>query len=551
MNFCNNCGVDLRQHFGAKFCFNCGNSIENDSAASSIEISYSNSGEFNTSIQLTNTLGKTKFENGFKSYGIILTNLTLLADKLNCGEADIELVILDYVSKIKDSGHQYVLLDTNNNSYKNLTADDGWQSHVELLKDFHKDNSQAQYLFIIGGNDVVPMAIIDNEPRCYEDDHEIDTDMPYSYLLNSNFEELLWNGSIFKKDVHLYSGRLPVSSDLNIDNIKTYLYNSSNVISDGIDTENCFGMTAKSWEKASSTIIKKIQLNKKLHTSPDHDLDSAKEIFNTRADIYYFNLHGSDSPSSPEFFGDQAAVICPDYLSDAEKLNFLFTEACYGAKFIDYETNECMLLTTLFNKTVAYVGSSKVAFGASSENISSADVVAKSFLENILSGNPCGLAMSLARVDVFDSCPNDQYDYGTTSAAEFNLFGDPICSVYSSSKRKSSHLTSTKIWSKSFNNSRPEKKEINIDSIEKGILNDVRNLVNKEILKIREVVNRELYSQFNIEPRNLSTVFEIKGKYGDIIYNYNYFKNSVSGKKQVFSVFADRTGKIKSILQSK
>lgn len=551
MNFCNNCGADLRQHRGARFCHNCGNPIEMDD-----HLSFPQSSNFGGSSGIrpsrqAKVSGKAAFANGYDSYGIIFTNLNLLANRLNCREDEVETVVLNYISQIEECGHQYVLLDAGKNSYSNIDAHDGWQSHVELLKDFHKDNSQAEYLFIIGGHDVIPMAIIDNEPRCYDDDYKIDTDMPYTYLLNSNFEEMLWSGNIFKKDVLIYCGRLPISSDLNFDNIENYLYNASNIISSGIDAENCFGMTAKSWERASSTIIKKIQLNKNLHTSPEHNLNSAQGIFNKQADVYYFNLHGSDSPGSPEFFGDNSAVISPDYLSSAVNLNFLMTEACYGAKFIDYETHECMLLTTLYNKTVAYVGSSKVAFGASTENITSADVVAKSYLENLLSGETCGRAMALARIDVFDACPSDHYDYGTTSAAEFNLFGDPLCSINSTSIKKSLSLSSKKIKSNTFTNTRPVRKEIKIDSNEKGILNNVRNLVNQEVVKIREIINRELYSKYDIEPRNLSSVFEIKGKYGETTYNFNYYKESVFGKKQVHSVFADKAGKIKSIIHSK
>jgi hypothetical protein len=200
---------------------------------------------------------------------------------------------------------------------------------------------------------------------------------------------------------------------------------------------------------------------------------------------------------------------------------------------------------------VAYVGSSKVAFGASTENISSADVVAKSYLENIISGETCGRAIVLARIDVFDTCLNDNYDYGTTSAVEFNLFGDPLCSLNPVSKKKSLPFAAKKIRSKSFNNSRPEKKEIKIDFTNKGILNDVRNLVNQEVVKISEILSRDLYRKYHIEPRNLSSVFEIKGKYGDTTYNYNYYKESISGKSQVYSIFTDKSGKIKSIIHSK
>jgi hypothetical protein len=542
-NFCDNCGADLKEHRGALFCHNCGSPLENE-----LNISSSQSFTDSDRMEFSN---KSAFDHGFNSYGIIFTNSNVLIKRLNCREEDVESVLLNYISQIEKFGHQYILLDAGNNSYSNLDADDDWQSHVELLKDFYNDNSQAEYLFVVGGHDVIPMAIIDNEPRCYQEDHEIDTDMPYSYLLISDFEKHLWSGNIFKKDVHLFCGRLPIPYSSNLNFLESYLINSGNVMSRGTDTGYCFGMTAKSWEIASNTIINKIDLNKRLHTSPEHNLNSAKDVFNTRADLYYFNLHGSDSPRSPEFFGDQSAVISPDYLSQAENLNFLVTEACYGAKFIDYESHECMLLTALENRTVAYLGSSKVAFGASTENISSADVVAKSFLENIITGQTCGRALALARIDVFDACPTDHYDYGTTSSVEFNLFGDPLCSIDTPSNKKRLPLVSKIIRSKSFNNTRPEKREIKFDSVEKGLLNDVRNLVNQEIQKIGEIIDHQLYSQFNIEARRLSSIFEIKGKYGEITYNYNYLKDSFFGKSQVYAVFADRSGKIKSIIQSK
>ena len=253
MNFCNNCGADLRQHNVIKFCYNCGNQIEIDIQRFNFPISNSENINFTSPSRVKS---KSSFEGGYNSYGIIFTNLNALANRLNCEEDEVKSVILNYISKLEECGHQYLLLDSGNNSYTNISADDGWQSHVELLKDFHNDNSQAEYLFIIGGHDVIPMAIIDNEPRCYKDDYEIDTDLPYCYLIENNFENLLWDGSIFKNDIKLFCGRLPVPSDRSLNDIESYLSNSSNVISGGLATEYCFGMTAKSWERASNAIIK-------------------------------------------------------------------------------------------------------------------------------------------------------------------------------------------------------------------------------------------------------------------------------------------------------
>ena len=497
-----------------------------------------------------NTDRNYSFDSDYNSFGIIFTNLNALANRLNCGREEVETIIVKYISQLEECGHQYILLDSSNNSYNKVSAEDGWQSHVELLKDFYNDNSQAEYLFIIGGHDVIPMAVVDNEPGCYQDDTDIETDMPYSYLVSDSFQEMLWGGELFRENVKLYCGRLPVPHDRTLNDVSSFLDRSARSISIGLDIDTCFGMTAKSWERASREIISHIAVSKKLYTSPEHDLDSAEEIFNSNAELYFFNLHGSDSPGSPEYFGDNSSVISPEYLIGTENSNFVMTEACYGAKYIDYTCEDSMLLASLYSNTVAFVGSSRVAFGASSEDISSADIIAKSYLENILLGETCGKAIAIARIDVFDACPDDEFEYGTTSAAEFNLFGDPVSSVSSPGQKRKFLSSKRTLSSKSFLKKRPEKKQLFVNE-QKGMLNDIRNVVNQEMQKIRGVIDSELYAQYNIEPRGLSSVFEIKGRFGETSYNYNYYKKSAIGFKQVYAVFADKTGNIKSVIISK
>ena len=550
MNFCENCGADIREHRGANFCWSCGNRLEDSiiSIPTPTTVSRNDAGRTSESNKISS------FLDGYDSYGIIFTHIHSLANCLDIGDDEVRDEIQAYISNLETSGHQYLLLDAGNNSYRNLDPDDNWESFVDLLSNVIDDFSiKPDYLFIIGGHDVVPMAVIENGPRCYDGDSQIETDMPYSYLISNDFESSLWNGEIFKESVQLFVGRYPVFSGMGLyyfqNNLQRTLYTYSN----GLDINACYAMTANSWVRASQHVVKNINISKKIYTSPEIDINSVDEVFNQLAHLYYFNLHGSDAPSSPEFFGDNKPAISPEHLGTAENYNFLMTEACYGGKFIGYDENDSMVLKSLNNKTIAYVGSSKVAFGSSTENISSADVVAKTFIDSICSGDSCGRALAQARVDVFDACPDDHFDYGTTSAAEFNLFGDPIVSKYANSKtgRLSKGFLKKKIQSKSFSKTRPEKKEIIFDTLSKGLLGDVRELVNQEVEKIRIVINKELYSQFNIEPRHLSSVFEMKGKFGEKTYNYLYTKDSNGGIKKIYSVFADKSGKIKSILMSK
>jgi hypothetical protein len=540
MKFCHNCGENLQEHISAKFCYNCG-----------VELT-ENNGE-NIALKINQEI--IKLDEGFSSFGIIFTNTKALAEKFRAKQPDIINTINKYIEKLKTSLHQYILLDTSFNSKKIISPNDSWKCHVELLSDFYKSLSgDPEYLFIIGGHDIIPMPIINNQARCYESDTDIDTDMPYSYLKSNDFESLLWNGKIFKENLILNVGRLPFATDGNTNDLEKYLERASNSISTNVQINNCFGMTALSWKSASEKIIQNAKASKALHTSPQVDINSVDNVYNESAELYYYNLHGSDAPSASQFYGDNGSAVATKHIAKAVNPNFFITEACYGAKFIDYDKQSSMLHSALNSKTLAFVGSSRVAFGACSENISSADIVAKSFIDALFDGITCGKALSKARIDVFDACPDEQYNYGVTSAVEFNLFGDPILMATDSSKsmfRKSiiSEKNST-IKSKSFSKTKPEIKEINIQNLDKGILNDIRNLVNNEVLKIREIVDTYLYQNFNVDKRYLQKVFLIKSKFGEETFNYVYQKQNET-IKNTYAVFTDKRGKIKSILTSK
>ncbi|GAA4053324.1 C25 family cysteine peptidase [Flavobacterium chungnamense] len=540
MKFCHNCGENLASHRGSKFCSNCGTALI---LSESNRITDSNKPPQPSKVN-------------YDSYGIIFTNTVAIADNFGIEQAEVINILADYIEKLISVSHQYIILDASNNSYVNLNPDDTWENHVKLLRDYYNDlESKPEYLFIIGGHNIIPMAIINNQAGCYEDDSDIDTDMPYSYLKIENFESLLWNGNIFKESLLLNVGRIPFATDSDIYDLKNYLDRSSDSVLTNVQINNCFGMTALSWKSASEKIIQNANAQKILHTSPQIDINSVDNVYDESAELYYYNLHGSDAPSASQFYGDNGGAVAPKHIAKAVNPNFFITEACYGAKFIDYDKQSAMLHSALNNNTLAFVGSSRVAFGACSSNISSADIVAKSFIDALFDSVNCGKALSKARIDVFDACPDEQYNYGVTSAVEFNLFGDPILKASDSSKsmfRKSSGntLKNNSIKSKSYTKSKPEIKEIDFQNLEKGILNDVRNLVNNEVLKIREIVDTYLYQNFNVDKRCIQKVFLIKSKFGEETFNYTY-QNQNGNIQTTYSVFTDKRGKIKSILTSK
>jgi hypothetical protein len=543
MRFCFNCGEQVKND--SKFCFNCGTKLIDNIKKSD---SLSPKSDIETKAIVNSQ--------PFSLSGIILTNISVLAGILNCGMDEIRNIIQTYILQLKPDGYNYTLLDSNDNKIANLTSLNSWQEHVDLVKEYIKGvKIKPEYLFIIGGHEVIPMPRIDNEPACYSDDATIDTDLPYAYLKTSDFDSLLWAGEIFNEQLFFNVGRLPTGKDNSVDDITLYFQRSSNILINSITINSCFGISAGSWEYASNEVIDVIDSKTELHYSPDHNLQTIADVFNDQAESFYFNLHGSDMPTTAQYFGDEQPAISPDFLSSAQKLNSIVTEACYGAKFIGYLKSYSMLLSSIYANTVTFVGSSRVAFGNPTDGggIFSADVIANEFIKGINEGLTSGMSFSLARISVFESTSDDFFNYDVTTCAEFNLYGDPMISfnkVKSKSTGTKRAKTISDISKGSFQKKPPVFEKVTFANSDKGVLNNIREIVNEDIRKIRETVNEHVYKYFNVEPRDLTHMFLVKTNEGKEFYNYVYLKRKPYFK-QLYSVFAEKTGAIKSIISSK
>jgi hypothetical protein len=155
---------------------------------------------------------------------------------------------------------------------------------VKLLDDFHiTKNRKPRFLFIIGCNEIIPMASITNEPKCYYSDETIESDIAYSYLLSDNLEERIWSGAVFEKSATFLTGRLPIPNVSDLNYLERYLNNSKQIIHEGIGACTFFGLSAKSWEEASDETIGAIEAPKTVLTSPDYDLSTIHEVFDSKA----------------------------------------------------------------------------------------------------------------------------------------------------------------------------------------------------------------------------------------------------------------------------
>ena len=557
MNYCFECGIKIDETSG--FCHSCGAKLQDDA----------------THTKSTDRASDRK--------GIIFTNSEVLAENLGVDKKLLAEIINNYITTLKTSSIQYDLLDVAGNIEQNSS----WEHHVQYLrKYFAKLETQPQYLFIIGGHDVIPMPAIPHIDKSFFE-KDIDTDLPYVYLANfaenaeddnidaeticKKYEENIYNLDIFKQEPKLNVGRLPLANDITFEEFKNYFERAATCHPSGISVNRGYGITQNSWKFYSQEVcdglykrgiftkatadLPSLQKYNELHVAPTLLIEEISEKFNNDADFYFFNLHGADAPQQPDFYSEENrekwySSFVPKLIANSNQNNIFCTGACYGARFkagdnTVYEKKLSMLLSAIYNKTVLYFGSSRVAFGGRDfgNDLILGDVIGKSFIDNLLlHEKTAGQALNQARVDVLDT--ENLTPHNIITAIEFNVFGDPALYVTPSQN--------------TFDRSRIEKLKLSLTqdcsfsvkslySSNDSILDEVRNEVNENIQKIKTTIQEKLYKQLNIEPRLLSHILSINYQHGKELLSFVY----ANERRNVTIVYTDSTGEIKSIITSK
>lgn len=591
MRFCTDCGTSLDQEASRQlFCFNCGAQLSSDNdapapkfppmppAASPVK----KEGPAMPRIpqmppipgqqmvrdeakDLSNKRPDT-FQNGFDSYGIILTDTRKIAKKCRSTSNDILNIIKDYTHRLSKYGHQYIIFDYDASRYQNQS----WENCVdELSKFYHNQSITPEYLFIIGGDDIIPMPVFDNLSGVEVGDDDYESDVPYSYLETYDVETSIWDGSLYQYEVKLFVGRLPFGEDFEKRHLNSYFDKVINALESDFRISNCFSLSAQSWQGASEEVLSGLELNQKfIDFSPAVSLNNVDEIFDTSSDILYFNLHGSDAFEQSQFFGDYGfQAIAPKQISNLQNYNIIITEACYGAKFIGYRNHESMLLNSLNKNTLAYIGSSRIAFGSPDSYIASADIIAQSVLRSLSKGYSMGSALSKARVDSLQIVESEYYDdeydedgfifftemydeYSLITALEFNLFGEPtLRAVHNRAQNRSTQRVNKA-------NRIPQKttrEEIYSKNKNQNILDAVRASVDLEFEKISTIIQTELYNRYELTSDELQSISLRKSKSNSnegYMYVYSKKQNDIKNNKLYF-INCSKSGSIKKVITTK
>jgi hypothetical protein len=444
MSFCTKCGSKFAD--GAAFCTNCGAKLADVPKAGPSEVKTnlaSGSGRKSSdehdwdsffapgsdSLKISR-LSRTYIRE--KKHCIVLTNLQKFRDALGDKYLDFEIALRTYcMGRIAD-GWRFHLLDLSSNRLGSLQGD-SWEECAEQLRNGverlqREGRAKVDAVFIVGDEGIIPMALFDNP--LYDEffgsnpDQDVDSDLPYSTLSDKD----PFTDSV-ALDIKVTVGRLPTGLLDGGQIAANYFQQANDFKTFSSSSSRGFGVTAEVWQGASQEVASMVgDIN--LFNSPDVTIAEFPTVFDEQSNYYYFNVHGSDMDK--HWFGEGAMegcmpVVSPEHFKKPSLPNVLATEACYGARFIGHSQDESCLRNALLGKTLAFSGSSRIAYGPAFAPVGLADIIALEFLSATKRGDCFGDAFCLARLAVLETdepTPHDLLTY-----VEFNLFGDPTLTL--------------------------------------------------------------------------------------------------------------------------
>ena len=572
--FCPECGNRIEDQ-NIHFCPECGARIEQES----------------------NTEKKTPVKplpQGMSMHGLIFTNLDLLAEKTGTDEQSLMAIFDAFIRQKREYGISYKLVDAGNYTYRksgfwgnskkvHLKITSPLWDYMDILTDVHNGEQAAgdeisQYLFIIGGSDIIPMPCIHHYIPNDSNDDSIDTDMLYAYPYGKEMITLLENQAAFTYDQLFFVGRLPLGEDASLEDLCGYLERDIDY-SNGFPMNEAYGQCDPHWKKVSSYVANDL-LNGNYfrdlsrYLSPDHYYNrlllspmvvegNLQQVFHTNASLYYFNLHGGEGLESRGYAGvmlnkeeyGALPAIEPEHMMTCEEPNIVISEACYGGRFIGLDQHHSMMLASLFTNTLAFVGSSRVAWGAvddasspqSGVSVSYADIIAGYFISTILQGYTVAEALFIARSAVLQgTVPGDPH--AALTVVEFNLFGDPMTTMNVRTNLKSGNKATSKTTLIDPNTKIGcTIEKIKTEKENGSILEQVRGAVNANIQQIHDTIGQHLYANYGIKPRPMEEVLKIKYSNGQEEMKFNYDLTSERQIPARFVVTTSSDGKIKSV----
>lgn len=531
--------------------------------------------------------------------------------------AILEKLIEPFIDNARQSGICYMLLDAAEYdpvSPTSIPAD--WRTHHKRLdiycNTYLNDTKSAVSLFIIGGDDVIPMPRLRNPlnddqaitSRTDLLESTIEADWVYSFQSKHivlSAEGYLDMSQLSDRAIYRHVGRLPMEdglmeSDLTSD-IGSYLNRVLDAHKDGIKINRLGTVSCQSCCMIANKMVNglpNIDLSgfdaghhyKDVFISPQLDLtitnDAPEAVEMTKyisylqdCDMLMFTLHGGPQPGSPHFFGearipastDMIPVFTPPILYGA-KAKVVVPICCWGARFIGYRRETSALLSAIYNSdTLLYMGSCRSALGefdtsfmdengklCSEPQPRYAEVLIRLFMQLLLSGIPAGEALSLAKINYLRyHAQGDLADMLTVQ--QFNLFGDPMLQIHPvvnpdalSYDFPSGIAASMPSITAEYLHYDNHDAFSNDSETSDSLLQRVRGFVDSNLAHIRDSINEQLYRQYNIRPSDLRRITGYKDSHGTRGFRFIY-TNGMEIPATV-TAFANTDGKLLQVFQS-
>ena len=509
---------------------------------------------------------------------IVLTDSNRLAAKYRVSQQDV-CKLLQYNLNNHECV-EFMILDAA--AYQEeLGCQPTWREYKAIVADFMVGMgltpSPKLSLFIIGGDDVIPMPRIANPIK---EEEVLHADMFYCFKTNEietlNAQDAICNVG----RLPLESGSLP--SKLN-DDLQSYFNLSNMMLTMGIDVNKVVMTTAESWLPASKDMVRGLPIEEpprildatsgNLYVSPRLSVDDIYVIRHyqndiAQADLLMFNLHGSDVRGYSSFYGEglnghntPEAFTC-DMLkqSGARIIN---TVACFGGRYTGYSRKDSMLMSALYGGGVLlYAGSCTSALGRTGRmhNVAQDALMPSGYSESFMKlytlylfrGLTAGEAFLSAKCDYYNLCHTlDGEDCALSTVLMFNLFGMPVLMVNQNKNVVQEARGFKEIKPANIAKNYSYKKINNDDKFSSSsILEQTRSIVDRNLKLIRNTVETELYNYWGLNPRDLIKIEEVLEDSISVGYRFEYFsKGKVINKRNW--AYVDKSGNIKDVIHFK
>ncbi|MBI2845526.1 MAG: hypothetical protein HYX86_03160 [Chloroflexi bacterium] len=301
---------------------------------------------------------------------------------------------------------------------------------------------KLSFLLVLGGDDIIPLFRLPNPTE--DPDNEILTDAPYAggknYFLPQRAVGRMPDGN--SSDPTLLLTLIDSSIAAHRQKRRRLGWLHRLLLRNG----KSLGLTAQIWKEASAQVFSNIGSPKRMEVSPPASDFEFLERHRELPGLAYFNLHGLED--SPYWYGHEVkgqeeefpiAITPQNMFWAGAPSSVIYSESCYGAKFVGYKVEEALALSFLAAGARAVIGSTAMSYGALRPPLSGADLLGMNLWRGLAKGYAVGEALRRAKLGLVEEMGKrqgflDGEDQKTVLS--FILLGDPSLPAPAFTSRK-------------------------------------------------------------------------------------------------------------------